>query len=415
MRRRETLPLHTHFLAQRVAELQMKQWALARLVGVSRKTVSRWLTGRVTRIARHNAERLCEILGCRIEELTVSDALPLHATIIEQRAAADLLEEHDLVALLSPSGNWELAEGLIRATLHPDLPPAHQGRLLNLLSITAWRRGRFVEGRERAVQARRAGEEARDGGVQVKAAANLATIDSLTGRHAEALAGYQFCLEHADQFALPRDHAGVLTNISMVYRDFARFEESLHYQEEAIRVFTALDLPFNLAIAYLCLGVIATECGQWDRAAQALRSSRTHAEDARYALHLTVLPFYEADVAALQGDLETAAGHLATGLMGIADEVHYDPACHEIAARIARLRRDLEEAEAQLEAGMARARDLLPARALLLQERARLADAREDRAGARRACEEANRIFRETGLEARIMPAPLAEYGHLFG
>lgn len=133
MRKEDTVPLNSHFVLRRIEVLGLKQWWLARELGVSEKTVNRWLTGRVKRVARYNAESLARQLGCRVEDVILPDETDVYATREEQRVAAGLLQERDLLGLLSPSDNWALAESLIKATMQPDLPLGHLGRLYNLL------------------------------------------------------------------------------------------------------------------------------------------------------------------------------------------------------------------------------------------------------------------------------------------
>ena len=64
MHRQDTIALDTHALTERVRALGLKQWWLARTIGVDRKTVSRWLTGKTKRLDRDNACRLAQVLGC---------------------------------------------------------------------------------------------------------------------------------------------------------------------------------------------------------------------------------------------------------------------------------------------------------------------------------------------------------------
>ena len=56
MRREDTVALDTHFLVRRIEVLGLKQGWVADRLGVARKTISRWVTGKVKRVARDNAE-----------------------------------------------------------------------------------------------------------------------------------------------------------------------------------------------------------------------------------------------------------------------------------------------------------------------------------------------------------------------
>jgi transcriptional regulator with XRE-family HTH domain len=151
MRPQDTVRLDTHALVARFEASGLKQWALAERLGVHRKTVSRWLTGRIQRVERVNAEALAQILACPLDALLVGDGA-VYATAAEQARAASLVRERELVELLSPTADWELAERLVKATLRPELALDDLGRLYNLLSITAWRQQRYDEARGHAEQ-----------------------------------------------------------------------------------------------------------------------------------------------------------------------------------------------------------------------------------------------------------------------
>ena len=64
MRKEETVRLDTHFLVRRVESLGLKQGWVADSIGVSRKTVNRWCTGKIKRLATDNARALCGLLDC---------------------------------------------------------------------------------------------------------------------------------------------------------------------------------------------------------------------------------------------------------------------------------------------------------------------------------------------------------------
>jgi tetratricopeptide (TPR) repeat protein len=414
VRRIETVRLDTHFVARRVEVLGVKQWWLARMVGVDRKTVGRWLSGRVKRIAHRNAEKLAAHLECSLADITAPDGVDVYATREEQRAAAALLREKDLLQILSPSDNWDLAERVIKATMHPDLPLRDIGQLYNLLSIAAWRQGNYVEGAAHAERARELGEKLDDAGIILNAAQNLATIDSLLGRNVRALEGYEKCLARPEYFHTKRDHAKALSNVAMVYRDFARFGEGVAAQAKAIKLFEEPVLPFNLAIAWTGMGDVLTEIGCFSEARAAAGKARRYAAEAGFEKGLVTTLFYLGDVACLQGDLGEARRLVEAGTEGLGKYEVYDLACHEIAARFYRRAGELDEAARRATYGLSVAEGFPTLRAGMLQERARLATAEGNPAGEVRYRGEANAIFEGTGLGARVRAEPVVEYGEMF-
>lgn len=414
MRRSDTVRLNTHFVVRRVEVLGLKQWWLARVIGVDRKTVNRWLTGKVKRVTRNNAEKLAEYLECPLDEIIVPDEAVVYATREEQRAAAELIRERDLLQILSPSDNWELAERLIKATMYPDLPLRELGRLYNLLSIAAWRQGNYDGGRAHAERAMEIGERLGDRGIINNATCNIATVDSFLGRHARSLEGYEKCLAHPEYFDTKLDHAKVLSNVSMVYRDFAMFEKSFGSQVKAIHMFEGLNLTFNLAIAWTGTAVILTELGFFDEARTSAGEALRYADEAGFEKGTVMTPFYVADAVCLQGDTKEALPLVERGLEGLREYDVYDLACHEIAARFFRRAGEHTEAARQLETGLSLAEDFPMLCAMMLQESARLANAKGDNADGELLRRDANDMFREMDLPARVRSGPIVEYGEMF-
>jgi tetratricopeptide (TPR) repeat protein len=414
VRRSDTVRLDTHFVVRRVEILGLKQWWLARVIGVDRKTVNRWLTGKVKRVTRYNAEKLAEYLECSLEEIIIPDDAVVYATRDERRAAAELLRERDLLQILSPSDNWELAERLIKATMYPDLPLGELGRLYNLLSIAAWRRGNYGEATAQAERAMEIGERLGDRGIIHNAIYNVATVDSLLGRHSRSIDGYEECLAHPEYFDTKREHAKVLSNISMVYRDFVMFDKSFHSQVEAIRMFEGLGLPFNLAIAWAGMAVILTELGFFGEARASAGEALRYADEAGFEKGTVTAAFYIADAFCLQGHLDEARPLVEGGLEGLKGYEVYGLDCHEIAARFFRRAGEYAEAARQLETGLGLAEGFPTLYAMMLQESARLAKAKGVGVEEERLRRDADCMFGEMGLPARVRNGPVAEYGAMF-
>jgi tetratricopeptide (TPR) repeat protein len=411
MRRGDTIQLDTHYLVERIEVLGLKQWWIARELGVDRKTVSRWVTGKVKRLSRDSAARLAELLGCPESRLTVRDEADVLATREEQRAAAALIEEQDLLQLLSPTDNWELAEGLIKATLQPDLPLGQLGRLYNLLSIAAWRQGKYELGRRHAERAEELGERAGERAVVVGSWSNQATIDSLKGDQRRALELYEACTAAGEQFDTPRDLAKVWSNLGDVYRSFLRLEDSLRAQRESVRLFEELGLDFNLAISWFSMGHARTEAGRFPEAQEDYRRGGEHAARASYTRGVDCAAIYVTDPTSLGGQVEQAREQLEVALPALARHSIYDLACHEIAARVRRRAGDLGGAREQLAEGLRRAEGFPELRGHLLVEEARCEHAAADPQAASRAAEAARAAFSEAGVEARAPGRPLTEHG----
>ena len=72
---RQTVLLNNEALSRIIAEREVKQWLLARRMGIDRKTISRWLSGRTQRISKENLTKLCDILEIGESAICVMDRL----------------------------------------------------------------------------------------------------------------------------------------------------------------------------------------------------------------------------------------------------------------------------------------------------------------------------------------------------
>lgn len=407
----ETLRLNTHFLVQRVRTLGLKQWWVAREVGVARKTVTRWMGGRVKRIRRESAQRLAEVLTCAPTDLTLPADADVLATREEQRRAADLIREHNLVALVSPGDQWQLAEGLIRAAMIPDLPLRELGYLYCDLSTVEWRQGRYDEARSHAERALEIAARVGDRLIEIKAMFNQATVDSFLGRSRAALAAYERVRAIPESFDSPGGRAGLHSNLGCMYRSFLRFEESVRSQRESIARYTELGADYNLGIAHTSLGVVLSECGRLDEALTAFTNAASHAASCNYARGVTSARIYEGDVLSLLGHHDRAVELVRTHLPDLARYEVYDLTAHECAARVFRRSGDLGAAREALAAGLVESVRFPEIDALLREELSRLEASVGDVGAAESARAAANASWRRAGVLERVTAAPLGEFG----
>ena len=411
MRPEDTARLNAFAVGRRIEAAGLRQWWIAEQIGVDRKTVARWLSGKTRRIARENLERLARILDASPSDLVVSDEADIAATREEQRTAADLAAEQDLLQLLSPTDSFKLAESLIRATLAPNLPLQQLGRLYNMLATAAWRQGHYEDGRARAERALEIGKQVRDRAISLRALHSLAVIESLTGRVDRAVDTFRVCASEPEAFDTPRAHAGALSNLAMLYGSLEQFEDSIATQLEAIAIFESLGASYNLSIAFTGLGAVYTEIGRLCHARDAFERGRDAAAQCGYTRGVDCAEIYLADVASLSGARIDALERVSFALPSLSRYAVYDLGCHECAARVMRRAAHLDEAGAELARGIAQAHGFPEIRGRMLQEQARLAQARADARAARASLEAAGRAFREAGLSVRERSGPLAEYG----
>jgi hypothetical protein len=137
------------------------------------------------------------------------------------------------------------------------------------------------------------------------------------------------------------------------------------------------------------------------------------ADEAGFEKSIAASLLHHADIHSLRGNHEKALELARRGLDEVRRHEVYDLACHEIAARVSRRAGLPEEGEARFAHGMTLLDRFPVMRAMMLQEGSRLAWERSDRGVAELRCAEANGIFTEMGLVARVGRVPLFEYGSI--
>ncbi len=117
-----TAIIDAHSLRKKIQEQNLKLWWLAEQVKVDRKTISRWVNGRIKWVKYENLESLAEILGVPIEEITLRSEADQKATATDFRKAAELIHSQDLKSMVRNSYNWQLLEYIVKTSLSNDLP-----------------------------------------------------------------------------------------------------------------------------------------------------------------------------------------------------------------------------------------------------------------------------------------------------
>lgn len=402
MKKADTIRIATHVLGRRVEVLGLKQWWIARELGVTRKTVSRWLTGKVKRAARENLVALAELLDCELETITERDEADVLATREEQSVAARLIQERGLTELLAPTDEWALAESLIKASMQPDLPLRSLGQLYCSLSLVTWRQGRYDEARGYADRAMELAHRCEDAAIAGRARLQLAVIAHYTGRVPEARDLYEQCIARPELLESRAAHASGLSNLGTIHRALGDFEESVRAQREAIRIFGEAEKPLNLAIAFVSLAIVRVEAGAFDEALAALDQADEYARSSNYRRGLQTHPIYRADALTLRdgpGDREQARALVVEHLPAVTEHAIFDLTSYEITARVQRRVGDFAAARAALDAGLARSAELPEIHGFMRMEEARRQIASGDDPTA--AVAAAAAAFDAAGLEAR--------------
>ena len=132
-----TLPIDRLKINTLIEQKGLKKYWLAEEIGITSGTFSRWLNGRITKVKEEHLKELAKLLECDLEEL-IDDQMEDFFKASDQRTAAELIDEQDLLSDMARSSHWQLFLSVLRSTLNPYLPAKAKGRMYNLMSIAYW-------------------------------------------------------------------------------------------------------------------------------------------------------------------------------------------------------------------------------------------------------------------------------------
>lgn len=414
MRKDDTIAFNANFIRNRVKILGLKRLWLAEKIGVSEKTVSRWVNGKVCRMAHENAVALADCINVSIEEFEIEKSVPETLEDFSKEDFAEKVISENLLLLLSPTGNWELIESIIRSCIASGLSLKKTGRLLNLLSITNWRKQQYADAKKYALKAREIGERIDDKSIIVKSLYNTGTIESLTGFNDKALNDYLKCYKLKEHFELKTDFASVCINLSMVYRDMAEFAKSLELQNEAIELFETGKHYFNLSIAHQCLSFIYAETGNKNKALESIETAIQYAQKANHSSGLVIFPIYRLNALTSGKTLKKMPTDADQAIDSFLNCKFYDPFCFEFIGRYLRRAGKSGQAKKILKIGIDKAHDNPVAKAAILHEMARLALLLNQSDLEKMHRKAANQIYQQSGLPKRVFASTIQEYGTIY-
>jgi tetratricopeptide (TPR) repeat protein len=399
--RNKEIVLNCIFLKNRIVELGIKQWWLAEQVGVDRKTVIRWLQGKVKSVQAENVEALSKILDCQIADLTLTNQAEQLATIEDQKNAANLIVSSSLIEKLGPIGEWNVIEGLLKATIVPSLPANILGELYNQLTVASWRQSKVdqadIYNRKAEELALRSGDK----DVLTGALLSKANILSWRGKTAQAIQVYRECLL-LEKFIEKRIIGSTYSNLGAVLYESGDLDSGEIYQAKAIEVFTFHGKATNLSIAWCHLAMIYLQKDQQLAAKQACDKSIAFARQDDYRRGLQMGRLIDAEISVKEGRFIDANQSLTDGLNGFAELGIDEGLNYEFAGRISRLAGDQMASVDYFRKGISLAKDFPMYRAALYLELAKTLSAnRSDLVEAKASAKKAVDLYRECEASIR--------------
>lgn len=114
--------LNRELLISQISKGSIKHLWLANQIGVSEKTLSRWVSGNVTRIRSSNLNKLALALDCSREDLIAEPDVDDYPSDKDRNVLINELNNDGLLYQLLVSSKIKLVISLIKSTFHSSLP-----------------------------------------------------------------------------------------------------------------------------------------------------------------------------------------------------------------------------------------------------------------------------------------------------
>jgi transcriptional regulator with XRE-family HTH domain len=264
VQRSDTPLLNQTAVAERLRELQLKQWWVARQIGVTKLTVNRWLTGKVRHISRDNLVRLAEVLQAGPEDFIVRENAVAPATQVEQNQAAQLLSDTKTLQMFSAAGQLDVYEQMVKAVMHPNMALADLTELYSRMCQALGGQFKYKELKDYAGRgldyAQRCGNLERE----MQFRNNLIVAEGGAGKLAAAVRGMEEQISSAESAGLGIVRATACVNLSYALRLLGKLKESVKAINEALDFLDSFDDPRANLYALSNASLMALELGQFD-------------------------------------------------------------------------------------------------------------------------------------------------------
>ena len=408
--RKKTVLINSEALRRLLEQREIKQWWLARRIGVDRKTVTRWISGQTQRISLDNLERLAQELNCSAEELTVQDRLEALGTREDRWQAARRLQHGNLPEMVGPSYSWELAEALIRSTLDPEMPLDLQAALYMQLGTCGMYQHKHELVRSSGEIALRKAREAGDDSIAHRAEIMLGNEALMIGELQRAVEKYEAVLTQPQHFDSLTKQAAVTSNLALAYYSRAEYESSLETFARAVQLWSEVDPVISMTTAWYLKAQLHVELSMVPEAQAAIDRCVELCSRIGYAKTANLCIAVSAELASLSENHANALELAAQARTAFETTPNVNPGAHESLIRVLRRAGSREEAWQYIDETLASEIDDRFCIARLHIEKARLLMLDGNDTEALENVHAANALYEAVGAPRRILPGLPDEY-----
>lgn len=258
-------------LQEKIRQSGMKQSLLAHKIGVSEKTISRWVTGKIFFIKYHNLEALSYALNCQKNDLLMLENKELIHTLLDE----ELLEK------LSPYDNYEMVEQIFLHAFSTALDDETKCKAYLVLANANWKNTRYKEALDYLEKVFILASELKNDGLWFEYYYQLGTIESINGELK--------CIDNLNKAFDLRSYASspvligkLSNNLGMMFREIGDLKKAIKYMDEAYRYFEISEKYYNLCIACQGLMTIYSELKNYEEVLRYGQLGRYYSKKSHY-------------------------------------------------------------------------------------------------------------------------------------
>ncbi|MCB1186867.1 helix-turn-helix transcriptional regulator [bacterium] len=324
--------LNNRRLRERISELGLKQWAVARQTGVARRTVIRWINGEVSRITTDNLQSLARVVSLSPAELSSELSLDQAASTEEQQLAANSLLSQKMGEMFLRSESYEAYEQMLSALRHPGMSMEKLASIYLHMMAAAAMQHEFGRAREHGRQTIACAERCNNRDMEFTARINLSIINSETGQVAQMHDELETLLAMMESQDVRKPYGAVCINIARACRLMSEPARATHFAIEAVKAYYGRRDVMSFTEALVLAAIVCMDLSAPQVALGYLSDARSVAEQHDLAVWLPAITLREMEAGSQLGQKFSLEQVLAT--LDQYDKVVYVPIdCYHAAVR----------------------------------------------------------------------------------
>lgn len=388
----------------KVAELGLKQWWLAEKLGVSERSVLRWLNGQVKKVHVDSLTALAGLLNSSLDDITVNDESMVYASSEMQKQAAQMIEEANLYEVFAGRNQWPLFESIIKSTMHPNLPLHRLGLMYILIAMAKLKQNDLDSALTYSQRAKEIGIKTNNRILLARSEAIAGRCHSTNGRFKDAVASWEKYKEHSD-YLDQEARTEIEMDFAAIFQHQCDFETAVSILRNSISFFKEAKDFKNLATAYVNLGDNLTDLGKIPEAIKVFTDLVEIQQDRKNPKGEGFARLLLSRLEAIAGNVESASRELEQGTeyITMAGYSKDDVILCRTRAQVAVAKKDYDRARSEIVKSFDSPQmfDLL--KADFLKELARIEVGAGNHSEAESALGKANAIFSRLGYSARVV------------